>query len=353
MRLGEQADANNAARKERLNEVRSQLRSIDCPIDPLRWAHVQEFVMGVEIKKDLLRGYPGAVCAVAINVIAEAAGLTVDQAKRARLAAKRIGLIRTMRWSKAGSRTSDLTIVVRERLQELVDESRQRRAAAPTRSQLLPPAPRRSQLLPPAPTYKEPEPDPVPDQSSSSPRPTAPDRVAVGDCQRWKAVEEELLRLGMKYPRKALRAAAGAGAAPGDVEALVAHWRPRRTAWGEFAIHELHHRIRTWLPGEGVEDRWPPARPGWRDPELVAAASTRKAAVAAHEAHERAAHERAASDRESRFGAALDAMREEEVLALCGGQPVWIARLRSRGRGDQLLRWELLDRLAASEEATL
>lgn len=89
----------------------------------------------------------------------------------------------------------------------------------------------------------------------------APRIVARGggggfDWSDWGSVEAGLREFGVCDSSTVVRRARQNGLAPQSVAELARYWSSRRPCWN---VGALHFRIRTGLPGDAVEQGWPPS----------------------------------------------------------------------------------------------
>lgn len=332
------------AYQSRLNDLRYRLDSIDpalLAIGEHRWYTIRETVMAVASHDD-----QGGACRKTTAELAAWLGWTIGQWREALRHAKRLGVIRASRRYRPGRRNHDRLSIDEGALAELLARARRRRP-----DQVDPTRPKSNQVDLTRSTYREPSLPSVPkNQSSSSPPSVGAQQVVIGD-PRWREVEEELLlSCRVNAAAKAVRGAIANGATADDVRRVIAWWRPRQGRWvggegGNESIRALYWRVRRALPGDDEATGWTGALdPHWRDPAAAVDRTRRAAVQAAQESAEAAAAEAAAADRERRHGAELDALSEEEVLALLDGQSVWL-NLHRRGRLKSLVRDHLLGEL--------
>jgi hypothetical protein len=157
-------------------------------------------------------------------------------------------------------------------------------------------------------------------RTEQNPPPPAPPPASNGGDRdlglAWKGVEEDLRKCGVALASKAVRSAASNGVGPDDAINVIAFWRLRPGAWDAGA---LYHRVSNMHPGEDCSEFWPP-----ESPKSVRAQS-REQTTKSHakvvnerlEGEQRKADELAArNDRESRFGAELDALPRKKIVAL-------------------------------------
>lgn len=304
-----------AAFRERLNELRALLASIDpraLDLTPGRWARVREWLMAVEAYADR-RGTAEANA----GRLAATAGLSDRQARTCRGLAISLGLVETVRrYGPEGRRSMDGLAIRREALDELAAASREQRASGAAggckvAAAWLQPgckvAAHKRRYL---------------NLKPNTPPPPPPAPRALDPAAAWERVGVELFDLGLNAAAEAVERLQRAGATPEDVRPLLDWWRPRVAAW-RFPEAVLFRRLCRWKPGQAPDRHWPPFSPGWVDPDAVERARRQRAlADAAAEQQRQARIAEAAAERdrlaqlESRYGAAVDELDRDACVEL-------------------------------------
>ncbi len=84
-----------------------------------------------------------------------------------------------------------------------------------------------------------------------------PPTPSLRDDSEWAAEEEELLRMGMRAAKAAVRLAKAAGCTLADWLPHREHWSRHRRRWRE-PLGVLKHRLDTLRPGQPADQGWPP-----------------------------------------------------------------------------------------------
>ena len=172
----------------------------------------------------------------------------------------------------------------------------------------------------------------------------------------WQVVEESLRAIGLMAAKKLVRKTQASGQSPTEALAAIAHFQSHPGAWTPGAVY---WRLSGGHSGQAASDGWPP-------PDAKYLAQRKRESSAKHEAAKRQAHERerleceAEKQRvaklEQRFGATLDALDADDLLALAhrawGDRQFLHDYLRQRGRSAPSVRISLLEALANEPQPT-
>jgi hypothetical protein len=150
-------------------------------------------------------------------------------------------------------------------------------------------------------------PPPTPPKASNGARALEPE---------WKAVEEDLFRIGVRLAPQAIDAARSNGCSSDEAIDVIAYWRLKTGAWDAGA---LYSRLLALRPGQDCSSLWPDESPKFQAAARRELASKNHSNVTAERLAgelRREADIAAGRELENRFGPELDAMPRDAVVTL-------------------------------------